>query len=45
MKGTFKPEGKQDLISPASELKPLNYLLHTQIPLMIFIMASKEWEI
>lgn len=29
MKGTFRPEGKQDMISPASELKPLNYLLYT----------------
>ena len=29
MKGTFRPEGKQDMISPASELKPLNYMLDT----------------
>lgn len=30
MKGTFRPEGKQDMISPASELKTIELLgIHT----------------
>ena len=53
MKGTFRPQGKQDMISPASELKLLNYLLYTHTqkererqrdPFNDIIIASKEWE-